>query len=116
MRLVKGQSQNKDTKANSSAVASGVFKRDFMGVGRRRDDSRTQEGKRQWGMAGNQPEWGGSPEGGTVKGEDDLGKSLMTQIFENTVMKLITLCVNYYFKKLEDETNVLLGPNKHSKW
>lgn len=34
VRLVKGQSENKDTKANSSAVASGVFKRDFMGVGK----------------------------------------------------------------------------------
>lgn len=66
------------------------------------------------GDAGNQPEWERA-QGRMVK-EDDLGQSPMTQIFENTVMRRITLCVNYYFKKLEDETNVLLGPNKHSKW
>lgn len=67
------------------------------------------------GDARNQPEWEGA-QGRTVKEEDDLGQSPMTQIFENTVMRRITLCVNYYSKKLKDETNVLLGPNKHSKW
>lgn len=50
------------------------------------------------GDEGNQPEWERA-QGRMVK-EDDLGQSPMTQIFENTVMRCITLCVNYYFKKI----------------
>lgn len=90
VRLVKGQSQNKDTKGNSSAVASGVFRRDFMGVGRRRGGSRTQEGKRQWGMAGNQPEWGGST--GHGGGGDKGGRWLREkpdEIFEYKYLKIL---------------------------
>lgn len=42
-------------------------------------------------------------------------KSDDIHIFENTVRRLITLCVNYYLKKLEDEVSALLGSNEHSK-